>query len=164
MQSTRNFLIFIVGLLLASLFAVFTAVAQEPEIIINDTPLSEVTFDIVAEVKDEVSSGVISDLDNKNVVVVSDSVVIKKLVKDITKQSNKIEIELKQQQIFELQNKYEQVKDLVNVYESSDGFGYQVVETLKDKIIYTGYGVDSDKYTYTISFSDLPISALDNLR
>lgn len=153
-NTSKNFLFSIIGILGACLFAVFTAAAQEPEIIINDTPRSEVIFDIPVEVTDEVSSGVITDLENKNVIVVSDSVVIKKLANEITKQSKKVEIEVKQEQIFELQNKYEQVKDIVNVYESPDGFGYQVVEKLKDKIIYTGYGINSKDYTYIV---DIPV-------
>lgn len=148
----KGFIFFFVGILIACLFAVFTAHAQE--VIINDTPLSEVTISV--PVSDEVSSGDISDIANSNVVVVTADVIVSDLKSDIDLNTSLDVIEKTQERIFDLQGEYEQVKGIVNVYQSSEGFGYQVVEKLQDKLIYTGYGVNAENYTYIVDISSLP--------
>ncbi len=143
--SSKVFLLLILLLSIFGLFLVYSASAQE--IVINDTPLSEVT------ILDTADTSIVSDSylePLKSAPDLSQSVLAlkdKKILKDekLLKDSQEI--------VFFEKKEYLQVKDMINVYQSPDGWGYQTVEKLQDKIIYTGYGINSKDYTYTV---DIP--------
>lgn len=143
---------FVLGFLIAFIFGLLTVNAQE--IIINDTPLSDVVILDTADTSinldlnyieplrpaPDLSQSVLS-LKNKN--ILKDE----KLLKDA------------QEIVFFEKKEYLQVKDLINVYQSPDGWGYQTVEKLQNKIIYTGYGINAQDYTYTVDISPIDVVA-----
>jgi len=106
----------------------------------------------------------------------TDIIIIPDLNQQLTDLSNELEtavlsddpilIEQKQTDIYMLKGEYEQVKlggeEKINVYESPDGWGYQLVEKLKDQIIYTGYGPYASEYTKTILIDTIVSSSTTN--
>lgn len=144
----KNFIFFIAGFLASCICFIYLNIASAQEIIINDTPLSDVV------ILDTADTSIKSDLNyiellkpapdlSQSVLALKDKKILKdeKLLKD------------SQEIVFFEKNEYLQVKDLINVYQSPDGWGYQTVEKLQDKIIYIGYGINSKDYTYTV---DIP--------
>lgn len=155
-DTLRNILSFLVGFLTACATFIYINIATAQEIVINDTPLSDVTildtadtsFNVDLTVSDEISSGYIEPLKpapdlSQSVLALKDTNILndEKLLKD------------SQEIVFFEKKEYLQVKDMINVYQSPDGWGYQTVEKLQDKIIYTGYGINSKDYTYTVDIS-----------
>jgi len=59
------------------------------------------------------------------------------------------EIPSLQEEFYIEKGEYQQVKGLVHVYESPQGWGYQTIEDLGDRVIYVGYGANAQDYTYT---------------
>jgi len=116
---------------------------------LNFTFAQELTVE--AEVKDEVSS-----FDEFEAVELPSNIIIAP-EKNISYFKNQLEIadsfeEIApiQQEFFEKEGKYLQEKGKVNIYESPKGWGYQIIEITKDAVIYTGYGINSEDYSFVI--------------
>lgn len=67
-------------------------------------------------------------------------------------------LEVAQEVYFGDNEEYKQIIGVINVYESPEGWGYQVVQELPDRIEYIGYGPESENYTYTIDLGSVATS------